>query len=469
MSLVSIPHEFQPVIEEYFEGENGEGGVMFSWKNDEHDEGISINLDLAGNLTSLSIDMNDKNPDKIPLNVSAKRERVEQFLLSHYPEALKDLTFDKSKKLSHADRFYYEQVVMDLPLEHAGCYIDIDPAGNIIGFTYKGVKQVPEIPTTLISKEKLIEHVHNRLDFQLAITNLYTDLHDVAVDGTRLVYKPEPFLMTYKACVLKPTLTMIHDEDVPEKYISLTPPDDTTTHKDLSVEEIIGITERMEVIREVDMGEETGIVWRDRDWEMKEKDLSMSGFFENHTADTVKAFILKKTGKVRSFMWFADRSGDLQLSRKACYQKAIDFLQMIFPDYDQYLQLIVRENEEDDDEDTRMKESFTFLMHNRHRIPILLGLVVVTVNCTTGQIDHYSGPRFDMEELNQIPVEPEISKKKAREIFMNHIDFKLEWNKEYDSETESYILVYQACDRHTKTPIRYIDALTGAVISDKDI
>lgn len=355
---------------------------------------------------------------------------------------------------------------MDLPLEHAGCYIDIDLAGNIVNFTYQGVKRVPDIPKMLIPKEKLVEHVQNRLNFQPTIAKLSTATHDVAVDGLRLVYEPEQFFMKYKADVLKPTLTIIHDEDAPQTYVSLTPPSSTTVRKDLSIEDTIGITKRMEVIREVDMGEETGIVWRDRNWEMKEGELSIDGFFKRQSEDTVKAFISKKTGKIRSFMWFKERSGDLRLSREACYQKAITFLQLIVPDYYRYLQLIVRENEEEDD--SSMKESYTFHMHNGHGIPIQLELVMVVINRQTGQVDHYSGPRFDMEQLSQIPFEPVISKKEASEIFINHLDFELAWNKNYDSETESYILVYQACDRHSRTSIQYIDAMTGAVISNID-
>ena len=194
---------------------------MFSWTNEEQDEGITINLDLAGNLTSLSIDKNDEHPDTIPLNLDERKERAEQFLLSHYPNALNDLTFYKSKKLTRVQRFYYEQIVMDLPLENAGCFIDIDPMGNIVEFTYNGVKQIPEIPTMLISKEKLIEHVLNRVDFQLMITKLYTGIHNVAEDGLHLVYDLEPFFMEYKADVMKPTLTIIHEEEDPQTYVSL--------------------------------------------------------------------------------------------------------------------------------------------------------------------------------------------------------------------------------------------------------
>lgn len=465
ISMVQLPSHFQPLIEEYIEQENGEGEAMFSWTNEDQDEGITINLDFSGNLTSLSIDNKDENSGVIPLKIEEKREREDLFLLSHYPEALKNLTHYKTRTLTYADRFYYEQLVMDLPLEHAGCYIDIDHAGNIVNFTYEGVKWIPDIPKMLISKEKLAEHVQNRLNFQLTIANLHTATHDVAEDGLRLVYEPEQFSMKYRADVLKPTLTIIHDEDDPQTYALLPSPSSTTVRKDLSIEDIIGITEKIEVIREVDMGEETGIVWRERDWEMKESDLSINGFFKTQSEDTVKAFISKRTGKVRSFVWFNDRVGDLRLSREACYQKANAFLQMIVPDYYQYLQMIVHENEEDAD-DSSMKESFTFHMHNSNGIPIQLELVMVVVNRQTGQVDYYSGPSFDMEQLSQIHVEPVISKKEASEILINHLDFELAWNKDYDSETESYILVYQACDRHSRTSIGYIDAMTGAVISN---
>ncbi|CAH1059009.1 YcdB/YcdC domain-containing protein [Paenibacillus pseudetheri] len=54
--MVQIPSHFQPLIEEYFEQENGEEEAMFSWTNEGQDENITINLHLTG----LSIDNNDK-------------------------------------------------------------------------------------------------------------------------------------------------------------------------------------------------------------------------------------------------------------------------------------------------------------------------------------------------------------------------------------------------------------------------
>lgn len=68
-------------------------------------------------------------------------------------------------------------------------------------------------------------------------------------------------MLKYKAGVLKPTLTVTHDEDVPETYMPL------------------------------------------------------------------KAVISNITGEIRSFIWFKERKDQLQLSREACYQKAIEFLE----------------------------------------------------------------------------------------------------------------------------------------------
>ncbi|MFP3338947.1 hypothetical protein R0J91_13280, partial [Micrococcus sp. SIMBA_131] len=91
-SMVQIPSHFQPLIEEYVEGENGEEKAMFLWVNEGQDEGITLNLDSSGNLTRLSIEMNDIKSDVAPLNIEQKREYAEQFLLSHYPSALNNLT-----------------------------------------------------------------------------------------------------------------------------------------------------------------------------------------------------------------------------------------------------------------------------------------------------------------------------------------------------------------------------------------
>lgn len=68
------------------------GRPCFLGPNEEKDKGLTINLDLAGNLTKLSIDMDeDRDFNGDSLDVEERKERAEQFLLSHYPDALSDL------------------------------------------------------------------------------------------------------------------------------------------------------------------------------------------------------------------------------------------------------------------------------------------------------------------------------------------------------------------------------------------
>lgn len=456
LSIVPLPSHYKLIIEEYSENES----VMFSWTNESQDESITVELDSTGNLIYLSIEKGHSVSEANSLSIDEKRRCAEQFLLNHYPSALEDLTFSKAKQLSRVDRFYFEQIVIDLPLEHAGCFIDVDALGNIVGFRYDGVKMSPKIPSRLVSKEALLEYVRNTLALQLVITKLSRDVYNVKKDGLHLVYEVNTFLH-FKADALEPTLTIIHDENVPESYGTLPALPINKIANAFTNEELIGITDELELIREVDRGLEIGIVWRKRDWEMREKDLSMNSFFKMRSEDTVKAIISKKTGEIQSFLWMYERSGNLQLSQGDCYQKALDFLLKIIPDYYPYLQRLIRGDEEEDD--TSLKESFMFHAYNGQGIAIH-DMVVVVVNRMTGQIDNYAGPNFDLFELSQVSTEPAISLEEAYRRFVENVDFQLVWDKNYDDEIESYQLIYQACDRHTRLPIRYIDATTGEII-----
>lgn len=459
LSIVPLPSHYKLIIEEYSENER----VMFSWANEHQDESITVELDCTGNLIYLSNEKNHSVSGANSLSIDEKRRCAEQFLLSHYPSALEDLTFSKAKQLSGVDRFYFEQIVMGLPLEHAGCFIDVDALGNIVGFRYDGVKMSPEIPSRLVSIEALLEYVRNSLALQLVITRLSSDVYNVKKDGLHLLYQVNSFLH-FKADSLEPQLTIIHDENEPESYAALPSLPTNMIANEFTNEEIIGITDELELIREVDRGTEIGIVWRKRDWEMSEKDLSMNSFFKMRSEDTVKAIISKKTGKIKSFVWMYERSGSLHLSQAACYQKALDFLLKIIPDYYPYLQRLIRGDEEKDD--TSLRESFIFRAYNSQGIAIH-DMVVVVVNRMTGQIDNYAGPNFDLLELSQFPTEPAISLEEAYRRFVENVDFQLVWDKNYDGEIESFQLIYQDCDRHTRSPIRYIDATTGEIIVSK--
>ncbi|UFT98374.1 DUF4901 domain-containing protein [Radiobacillus kanasensis] len=463
LSLIQLPDHYEAEIEEYMEGENGEGEALFAWTNKERDQGISVTLDLSGNLISLSIDKEDEENVLNPLDVNERRKLAEQFLNQQYPDALQQFTYNRYQKLSKAIRFHYEQFVMDLPLPYAGCFVDVNAKGEVIQFSFDGLKTAPNIPARLIDKQHLLDDVKERLSLDLVIKMVYKNLYDVHNSGLYMVYELES-PMEYRADQLQPTLTIIREEEERESYVPL-PVLGNKIARFQTLEETIGIPDNMEIIREVDMGDETGVVWRDRNWKNKEKDLSINGFFHEQNDGTVKAFLSKETGKIRSFMWFAERKGDLSLNREECYQRGVDFLTKLIPDYMPYLEQIVHPDDEEDR--TSRAESFSFRVHNGHGVSLETEIVMVSVNRTTGEMDHYNGPSFSILELEELPNKPKISETEAKEIFCQHLDFELAWKKDYDSDDEAYNLVYRPCERDSRKRIRYINAITGEIITDR--
>jgi hypothetical protein len=390
LEIVEVPADFEVFIEDFVEDGNGAGEAVFNWMNEEEDSGITLNLDSEGNLTGLRIDLNPVSVADEPMLLTEKRECAEQFLLEHYPGALKCFTYESSKKLTHSDRFYYKQLVMGLPLDRSGCHIEVDDNGKIVAFTYAGVKPLPVIPADIIPIERLREDVQNKLDFELVITDVSRLILDVEEEGLRLVYELVYGDETYKADEMQPTFKYEREEETPESYRVL-PATELKEEHDTN-EKIIGITTEMKIIREVDMGDERGVVWRDRDWMVPEQGVKMDDFFKQQTEATVKAFISKATGKVLRFAWFHERNGSLSLNRNECFEIAVTFLQNVTPGFYPYLQQIIR----DEDDEPSEKESFVFSIHNGHGVMVRSEIVMVAVNCSTGLVDYYSGPSIDL-------------------------------------------------------------------------
>lgn len=457
VSLIEIPPNYQVKIEDY-----AEDGAMFAWINEGEDKGITIQLDQEGNLISLRMDAEDSLMEDEHLELEKRRDRAEQFLREHYAQALEMFTLFKTSQIrDRICRFEYKQLVMDLPLSSTGCMIDVAADGTIVNFSYKEPSKMPEIPQSMIEKSILIEHVRSRVSVDLSIVKLYKSIYDVKENEARLVYVIEPHFMKYKAEAATPILAIDDVEEEKETLRPLIAPIMATEKP--SIEEVIGITDEMEVLREVDMGSEKGIVWRERGWQGKEQDLSIQGFFERQTSETVKAIVSAKTGRLRSFIWFKEREGNFQLGEQECLQKALDLLALLIPNPHQHLKQIVHEGDEGTDE----KCSFHFQFTNKNGVPVFSEVISVAVNRKTGLIDLYNGPGIEIEEINQISAEPVISKEEAKEIFLNHLDFKLSWDQDYDEKGHPDYLVYEACDRDSLTSIRFIDAMTGTVICSR--
>lgn len=449
ISIANPPSHFQLIIEDHSE----EGKASFCWKNNE--EAIVVELDSEGNLIELIIELEEVLENV--LSVEEKQNIAEQFLLHHYPNALEDLVFDKSKSIDNNVRFYYYQFAYDLPLAHPGSYIDIDNSGKVVEFAYRGIKEIPEMPTQLITKEKLIERIKNNVTFNLKIENVSKESFTVEESGLRLVYSIFP-LSDYDAYDLEPKSIEHFEEDENIVFSKVEPVD---IQSNLSLEELIGINDEYEKIREVEMDGEIGLVWQNKNYVEEDSDLTWNSYFEGRLKEPVKARISRETGKLNSFIWLEDRDGSLSLSEEECYEIAKSFLQQVNPKYYQYLYF------EDCDENTdSTRFIFNFQLHNGEGT-LIDEILNISINWTTGFVEYYSGPRIDLEQIDKVSTVPKITLEEAKDIFMEQLDFDLVWEMDFDEEKESYKLVYKLCDKNTRTEIRYIDAITGAVITWK--
>jgi hypothetical protein len=469
LTMCEIPERLRLEIEDYFEDEKGNGEAYFSWTSEDEKESIDMTLNQDGGLLSLTLDLKQPKEEQAMLTLEENRAIAEAFLTGHYPDALKILERSNEKELENgAFRFHYEQLVFGLPLDIAGCYLDVANNGTIIHFRYYGIKPVPAIPKQLVAKDVLVEAIRKTLDFDVQLVYLPEGVYESANKGLRLVYEPNPHYLRFRADELIPRIREDDDiEDDVDSSIALAAPE-ASIIRDLTNEEIIGITSEMEIIREADLGSEIGTVWRDRDWQADSEDLSFKGFFDKRNDGTVKAFIDKETGKVKKFIWFKNRTGDLRLTREECQEKAAAFLQRMIPDYHLYLELLVQEfDHDDDDTEDSHREGFNFMVKSQSGYRVFTETVHITVNRTTGDIDHYMGLSFDINLLKNAPSVPIITKEEAWNSYFEHLDFQLSWQKDYESEQEQQYLEYKACVKNAQTEIRYIDALTGELICSK--
>lgn len=465
-SFVQIPSHWSLIIEDYCQPNESAGYTLLSWADEEQNEGISMQLDPKGRLTKLSQERKEEKINTKQLSDEEIKMIAERFLLSHYPHALEALRLYVNEEVENKYRFEYVQYVMELPLPHSGCFMEVSSTGNILEFQYYGVKKEPVTPTNIISKEQVLTEIKRTLDFNLVFSTIYAHTYNVKEEGLQLIYEPNPSILNYRADVFPPTLTINHEEEIPPQYVSLPQMANLEENKKWSVLELVGITEEMEIIREVEMGEEKGVVWRDRNWQENDKNRTIQGFISRQTDGTVKAIFSKSSGKLNSFIWFKERSGQLSLNREQCLQKAIEFLQKIIPNYREHLLLLAPDILED--EEVRKHESFIFHIKNKNGIPMHLEMVMVVVNCQTGLIDQYSGPSLEVEQLSELPLEPVVSKEEAKTLFLEYLDVNLAWTIDYDSKDEDHILTYEACNKKTKTAISGIHAITGEVISYRE-
>ena len=452
--FVCISSHFELVIENYSEEE-----AYFLWADVERDLGARVTLTNEGKLTYLSKELSVVSSTTI-IGFEQRKEIAEDFLRQQYGDALEYLSFSYAEEREGCTKFVYQQCVGNLPLSSYYCHIEVSCGGEIVLFNYKGyTENLPVYPKKLIEKEKILAKSLASSNWYLTLEYLSSAVCDVEKDGLYMIYENREFMKKFDATTGDANV----EDEVEEELKTYEPfPNVEVSLKSEKIEDIIDIRSSMELLRQVDQGDETGLVWREKDWQSS-NDRSFEGFFSEHAEDTVKATISKTTNQLKSFIWMKERLGTLELSFAQCKKIAIDFVGQHFSAFIPYMQIAI----EQESFNEANKAFFTFPVHDGNGLMIEGEFFNVAVNRTTGLIDLLMSPSVSINMLEQLQEKPILPLDQLVEP-IKQIDACLHWSTEYNDQDQPYEqLKYKLCESSTKHFIKGINAWTGALICRK--
>nr|WP_269799395.1 YcdB/YcdC domain-containing protein [Bacillus sp. FJAT-42315] len=455
-----VPTNYELEIEDYREHET-DSRALYVWKDpNNEDTGVWVELDGVGRLIKWEKDTATESEGSSLTNEQLK-EIALHFFLEHYPEAPKLFTFKKIDELKNGDlRFTFNQEKLELPFPNTGFSVRITKAGEIVGFRYDGIAKKIVSPEKIINKEEAKNTLLNELEMESMITVLSKEIYENGDDLPHLVF--EPNLRCHQLLADGTTPQFEQEEDTPKQLVPLAKPSKTST-KDIDT--FIGLDRSaFKLIREQDMGDAIGTVWRmDEDEPEKASSRSLDDFFQQRNDHTIKLRTDKNNKQLKGMFSFLERKGDLQLSLAECEDIALQFLYHLYPKADQYFRM------KSDPQVDETNAWFHFELYHGG-IHVRFGFVSITVNRTTGHIDHYLGPEIHPELITSLPLEPIVAEEKAKQLFTRFFDVELQWEKEYVEDSEDYYqLVYKPLYPNLTGELAFIEAENGDIIVGKDL
>ncbi|WP_028389796.1 YcdB/YcdC domain-containing protein [Bacillus cihuensis] len=458
LQIGKVSNDFELEIEDFSEEHQV---ALFVWKSiHDAEQGIWIELDSEGHL--LHYNQYEAVLHHLLLQEEELLEKSLQFVSQYYPDALKTFVPEKSKTLSNGMRFSSVQMELGLPLEMTGFYVDVAFSGDILAFRYYGEAKDIRLPGEILDKEWVKQSFLAEVKMNLLITNLSSDVYENVSPSPRLVYQPNcPFYTHSADQIAERNIENENEEDYEISYLPL--PEKLPGYPDIY--KAIGFDKHaLTKLREVDIGDEIVTVWHPAPPLSVNNDLSLDSYFQKKTENTLKIRTEKQTGKISGLFNFRDNKGLLSLSVEECRTIALKFLYTLYPNADQYFR-ISSSNEDEEEETTQY--GFHFSIFHRG-ISTHFGLCHITVNKTTGFITHYSAPDIDVDRLENIDVQPTLSEKEAKSLYLEDLDFELIWNKNYEENQHEYHeLIYRVSFPKLNGDIHFINAHSGGKITAK--
>ncbi len=454
LKFVSMPDDFKLIIEDYSDDQ-----VSFAWAADDYlNDGIAVTLNNEGKLIELSIDSYaDLN---MQLSIVEKRMIAENFLHKEHPEALQYFTLSSTEEKEKSSKFTYEQFVAGSPLSKPYCKIEVSSSGEVINFNYRSfTKTIPNVPKQLFDKDKLLTQCIQQAKWQLQLRFLSKDVYTIEQSGLFLIYENEQFYKAFDAVTGKTSFAE-DEEELPESFLPF--PHIPAQAKQHIIEEIIGIPRSMTRIREEEMDDCIAIVWRDENWDSP-NDLTFDSFIRERSENTVKVKIDKETKKLKEFLWFKERAGNLQLSYEQCKEIAYSFIATHFEEFVPFM--LIKDGEPSLNEESQ-RAFFKFYLHIGDGQLIDGEHFYLSVNMTTGFIEFLMHPYITVDEIKAFDKKSLITEEHFKNVWSS-IDAILKWDLQYDEDEPYEKLVYKLCEKKSKKKIACIDAVTGEIIGNR--
>ncbi|TDL82818.1 YcdB/YcdC domain-containing protein [Peribacillus frigoritolerans] len=376
-----IPNEYKLEIEDYYE--DGARAV-FAWKHPDDEEiGIWIELDGNGQLIDFT---KDKSTEEMHHAILSQEDLIKialQFTELHYPGVISKFKEERVQKTEEKLRVSYIHMELNLPLPFTGFYIDVNEHGEIMQFHYDGAAEHIVIPECLQPEEKVRDEFLKDIKMNLMIVSLNEELYENGDNLPQLVYEPEFCFYEMPADGGLKGLRGQHEHIEPE-------PEPEPAYKNLSKLEFLGSPEALTnldagftKIREQDLGDAIGLVYRKGGDEPAAADDSLMTFFNKRNENTIKIKRDKETGKLLGFFSFYETSGNQLLSIKECERTAVQFLNAIYSNAHLYFMM----DQEIESDEERAFFQFDLIHHGIH---VRYGMARINVNRTTGKITHSS-------------------------------------------------------------------------------
>ncbi|MEH6848255.1 MULTISPECIES: YcdB/YcdC domain-containing protein [Bacillus] len=475
--IVEIPNDYTLVVDE----ENVNEGAHLLWweKRENPEEYMQVCLRKeTGELMELSIHK-ECAPKQLSVSKEEGKRIADAFLQQHAPHTYKECTVIYINKRNESVVIEYRQEVNGYSLPRTGFVVEVDGDGNVIKFRNEGIKEKPMWPSSIVEKEVVTKQLKQRQAMEPVFTqlsNLLFEWEDGEIEeGYYLVYEPIPS----HAFIDVQTGEDLHNRS---HYVIETrelPVVSEKSQLEANIERLFHIDKNvMKKVHEEEGETEKTMIWAkvpDKQEGAEENDKSFDAYckkqfhmFKYDTSIIVK--MDKGTNELLEYYERGNHHGTPVLTREQCFEKALQFLGKVFPNYEQHLR--VWSNQDDPDEEEPGHFHFYVYVNG---VRIESELVRVVVDGETGQIRVYSGISQSLiPRLLTYDKEVKVSEEQALERYCQSLQAELRWFEEREQELPQYRLIYSQTtaenneeyngDYSNRREIRYIDASTGKAI-----